>query len=107
MLIYVDLRTDAREVDWFAWEHLDFLAVLAAGNYGARYDLPSTVTSPATAKNALTVGATLMAGTQPLPQGLDVFDIEVNSCMQSVHSLSGPPSMPGRSLCRKGYMSST
>ena len=53
----------AAEVDAFAWEHPDFLPVLAAGNEGLASASPTggvtTVTSPATAKNCLAVGATL------------------------------------------------
>lgn len=53
----------AREVDKFVWEHPDFLPVFAAGNYG-RYSsrFLTTVTSPAVAKNCISVGATLTAG---------------------------------------------
>ena len=52
----------AQEVDKFVWEHQDFLPVFAAGNYGqlaSKY--LTTVTSPAVAKNCLSVGATLTA----------------------------------------------
>lgn len=60
---YGSYTTDSRSVDLFAWDHPDHLAVFSAGNNGidenrdGRVDL-GAVGSPATAKNALTVGAT-------------------------------------------------
>jgi hypothetical protein len=54
--------SDCRATDLFAWDHPDHLAVFAAGNDGrdtngdGRVD-PGAVGSPATAKNALAVGA--------------------------------------------------
>eukprot|EP00164_Ancoracysta_twista_P000510 GFYU01000680.1.p1 GENE.GFYU01000680.1~~GFYU01000680.1.p1 ORF type:complete len:1032 (+),score=235.00 GFYU01000680.1:179-3274(+) len=45
----------AREVDSFAYDHPDFLPVFGAGNNGERG--AGSIVSPATAKNALTVGA--------------------------------------------------
>ena len=52
---YDDLAAD---FDRFAWLHPDFLPVVAAGNAGAAGG-DGTVTSPAVAKNAVAVGATL------------------------------------------------
>eukprot|EP00210_Caulerpa_lentillifera_P000241 g234.t1 len=53
----------AREVDKFVWEHQDFLPVFAAGNYGRLASTYlTTVTSPAVAKNCISVGATLTSG---------------------------------------------
>jgi hypothetical protein len=49
----------AASADKFLFEHPDFLAVFAAGNYGSNQDLPTTVTSPATCKNGVAVGATM------------------------------------------------
>ena len=49
----------AREVDEYAWSHRDFLPVFAAGNFGLSAGAPSTVTSPATCKNGVAVGASL------------------------------------------------
>jgi subtilisin family serine protease len=54
--------SDCRAVDLFAWDHPDHLAFFAAGNAGvdANYNGvidPGSVGSPASAKNALTVGA--------------------------------------------------
>ena len=43
------------DVDWYVWEHPDFLPVFANGNAGSR---ERTVGSPAAAKNVLAVGAT-------------------------------------------------
>ncbi|GLC33292.1 hypothetical protein PLESTF_001326600 [Pleodorina starrii] len=48
----------ARQFDAFAWRNPDFLSVVAAGNNGFN-GLMTTVTSPGTAKNILTVGASL------------------------------------------------
>jgi subtilisin family serine protease len=49
----------AASLDKFLFGHPEFLSVFAAGNYGTNSDLPTTVTSPATAKNCLSVGATM------------------------------------------------
>ncbi|KAI8468820.1 MAG: ATP-binding cassette superfamily [Monoraphidium minutum] len=49
----------AASADKFLFEHPDFLAIFAAGNYGSNQDLPTTVTSPATSKNGVAVGATM------------------------------------------------
>mmetsp|Transcript_22204 Transcript_22204/g.43185 ORF Transcript_22204/g.43185 Transcript_22204/m.43185 type:complete len:1080 (+) Transcript_22204:2-3241(+) len=46
----------ARQMDQFVFEHPEHLVVVAAGNRGT--DGSSSVTSPATAKNVLTVGST-------------------------------------------------
>lgn len=57
----------SREVDLFTWEHQDFLPMFAAGNDGSFSDWQAggerasgeqTITSPATAKNCISVGAT-------------------------------------------------
>jgi hypothetical protein len=51
-----DLYSDGSEAaDAFMWDHPEFLLVFAAGNNGPG---SSTVSSPATAKNVLAVGAT-------------------------------------------------
>ena len=62
-------RLTSREVDEFVWDHPDMLLVFAAGNAGSEETPPGpsrtgagnvdwlSVGSPATAKNALTVGA--------------------------------------------------
>lgn len=60
---YGAYTSDARSTDLFAWDHPDHLAVFAAGNAGRDSDRngvvdPGSVGSPATAKNALAVGAT-------------------------------------------------
>ena len=49
----------AREVDAFAWRRRDFLPIFAAGNFGADARAASTVTSPSTCKNGISVGASL------------------------------------------------
>ena len=50
------------QLDAFVWEHKDFCVLVAAGNDGTDSDgdgkiNPTSVTSPATAKNCITVGA--------------------------------------------------
>lgn len=47
-----------QDIDAFCWYHRDFLPVFAAGNEGSSDGL-SSVTTQGSAKNALTVGATL------------------------------------------------
>ena len=51
------------DMDWYVWEHPDFLPVVANGNEGynqktQQQNIPQTVNSPAAAKNVLAVGAT-------------------------------------------------
>ncbi|GAQ81098.1 Peptidase S8 family with Protease-associated domain [Klebsormidium nitens] len=48
----------SQDVDQFTWTNQDFLPVIAAGNSGAQHNYGPTIYAPATAKNALTVGAT-------------------------------------------------
>lgn len=55
----------AREVDEYHFYHPEFLGMIAAGNDGeflSSNDVESTVSTPATCKNALAVGATLSYG---------------------------------------------
>ncbi|KAG2487047.1 hypothetical protein HYH03_014293 [Edaphochlamys debaryana] len=49
----------AAQYDRFAFRNPDWLSVVAAGNQGANGHMPSTVSSPANAKNTLAVGASL------------------------------------------------
>jgi len=52
----------SQEADLFAWLFQDFLPVFAAGNFGTQlYD--GTISAPATAKNCLAVGESLLADT--------------------------------------------
>jgi subtilisin family serine protease len=51
-----------RQLDEFVWDHKDFCVLVAAGNDGTDADgdgkiNPMSVTSPATAKNCITIGA--------------------------------------------------
>ncbi len=61
--VYGEYDSLSRSTDLFAWENKDFLPVFSAGNSGVDYsydgvvDLDS-ISSPATAKNVLSVGAT-------------------------------------------------
>ena len=64
----------AQEVDKFAYDHPDFLPIFAAGNYGQlSFRYLTTVTSPAVAKNCISVGATL---TSNQPSSFSNDDIE-------------------------------
>ncbi|MBE9568759.1 MAG: S8 family serine peptidase [Proteobacteria bacterium] len=54
--------TQSEQLDRFVWEHKDFCVLVAAGNDGSDNDgdgriNPMSVTSPATAKNCICVGA--------------------------------------------------
>lgn len=49
----------AEKCDEFMWEHPEALLIFAAGNDGCLNDCANSVSSPGTAKNVLTVGATL------------------------------------------------
>ena len=54
--------SQCEQLDRFVWEHKDFCVLVAAGNDGTDRDgdgtiNPMSVTSPATAKNCITVGA--------------------------------------------------
>jgi hypothetical protein len=51
--------TSSYYTDMMTWKNQDFVTIIAAGNYGTSQKYSSTVTSPATAKNCITVGATL------------------------------------------------
>eukprot|EP00191_Tetraselmis_sp_GSL018_P024176 CAMPEP_0177623490 /NCGR_PEP_ID=MMETSP0419_2-20121207/28931_1 /TAXON_ID=582737 /ORGANISM="Tetraselmis sp., Strain GSL018" /LENGTH=1602 /DNA_ID=CAMNT_0019124047 /DNA_START=163 /DNA_END=4968 /DNA_ORIENTATION=- len=66
----------AKGVDQMAWEEPQFLAVIAAGNFGG-LEKDTTINSPATSKNALTVGATLTAESSSLGQVRVVRDGDV------------------------------
>ncbi len=67
----------AGQVDAFMWEHPDMLILFAAGNSGQDLDKdgridPGSVSSPATAKNVLAVGASenyLLSGGNQTPLG--------------------------------------
>jgi subtilisin family serine protease len=48
----------ASKLDSWLYNNQDCISHFAAGNYGENDNLDSTITSPATAKNAVTVGAT-------------------------------------------------
>ena len=70
--------SNSEELDQYVWNRKDFLIVYAAGNQGVDADGdgvvdPSSIISPATAKNCLTVGASESdrpSGSSPAP-GLD------------------------------------
>jgi len=64
----------AIDFDIFAWNYQDFLPVVAAGNFGAQ-DTDSTVSSPSTSKNCLSVGESFLHARStppPLPPGRGV-----------------------------------
>ncbi|GIL83755.1 hypothetical protein Vretifemale_12506, partial [Volvox reticuliferus] len=47
----------ARGYDMFLWKNPDHVSLIAAGNFGLKSAYNSTITSPATAKNVVAVGA--------------------------------------------------
>lgn len=51
----------ASKLDSWLYNNQDCVSHFAAGNYGENDNLDSTITSPATAKNTITVGATKSA----------------------------------------------
>jgi hypothetical protein len=65
----------AMEVDAFAHSHDDFLIVFAAGNIG-HFSHSSTVSSPATCKNCLSVGAS-QTSNQNFIDAIDKVDFSV------------------------------
>ena len=65
----------AREVDEFVWRHRDFLPIFAAGNFGGEVHASSTVTSPSTCKNGMSVGRVVFTQQiRPLLRSLDSLD---------------------------------
>jgi len=71
----------SRGVDTMSWENSEFLAVIAAGNFGG-LATDANINSPGTCKNSLTVGATLTAespnvGQVPVVRDGDVFRVIV------------------------------
>jgi subtilisin family serine protease len=67
----------AASLDRWTHEHDDFVSVVAAGNYGREQRFNSTVTSPATSKNCVAVGATLNLQAGPgEPPRVPVFRAE-------------------------------
>jgi serine protease AprX len=55
---YAEYTYKSQQVDIFLWEHPDAISLIAAGNEGDEFsDEFYTVTPPATAKNAIAVGA--------------------------------------------------
>jgi len=63
-----DYTSDSRSIDWFTNDYPEFLVIFSAGDMGV-----SGVTSPSTAKNALSVGASTTGafGSEPIGQ---IFD---------------------------------
>ena len=80
----------AHDVDQYVWKNRDFLPIFAAGNYGgfamaSSTGTFSTVTSPSTSKNCLSIGATLGAeGPVMRPEQVgDSIDMDVELVKQS------------------------
>jgi hypothetical protein len=79
----------SEDVDEFMWAHPDFLIFFAAGNFGNN---PSTVISPSTAKNVISVGATLR-GTQA--EGMPI----ISSCGPTADGRIKPDlTLPGAAI---------
>lgn len=72
----------AYSVDMYTWRNQDFVSVFAAGNFGAYQQAKTTVTSPATAKNTISVGATLGL----IPNYQASTDVEVRCCAAAVEA---------------------
>lgn len=71
-------------IDAFTWSHQDFLPVFAAGNFGAR-GTDSSVASPATAKNCLSVGQLLALHTSHVGatlQHIALIALYANDCQE-------------------------
>ncbi|KAK3276892.1 hypothetical protein CYMTET_15065 [Cymbomonas tetramitiformis] len=78
-----EYTTTSREVDMYTWQNQDFLPIFAAGNYGEN-SFSRSVTSPATAKNCLAVGATLSTvGDPPYVYG-DVLEADFGPSLEGV-----------------------
>lgn len=68
----------ASKLDSWLYNNQDCISHFAAGNYGENDNLDSTITSPATAKNAVTVGATKSAVANYVSQTIaPVFSLSV------------------------------
>lgn len=68
----------SRDVDYYAWINQYFLPIFSAGNLGVMLSEVSTVSDPATAKNAIAVGATLSPRSQS-PTGFgEAFDLTIS-----------------------------
>lgn len=83
----------SREVDNYCWNNQDFLPVISAGNLGVLVSEISTVSDPATAKNAIAVGASLNSKSQR-PGGFgESFDIRMQggTSVKTVEELFSPP----------------
>lgn len=85
--------------DRFTWTHSDFVPVMAVGNTGEDVRSHSTMSSPASSKNSLTVGATLVGqGKHPVQAG-DVIVMEVEAMKEAfgrsqfkvLQAAHGPP----------------
>jgi subtilisin family serine protease len=68
----------ASKLDSWLYNNQDCISHFAAGNYGENDNLDSTITSPATSKNAVTVGATKTATPNYVSQTIaPVFTLSV------------------------------
>mmetsp|Transcript_31546 Transcript_31546/g.89554 ORF Transcript_31546/g.89554 Transcript_31546/m.89554 type:complete len:1752 (-) Transcript_31546:144-5399(-) len=66
----------AQGVDEMSWENPEFLAIIAAGNFGG-LEKDANINSPGTSKNSITVGATLTAESPSIAQVPVVRDGDV------------------------------
>jgi hypothetical protein len=77
-------------VDLFSWNRPEFLSVVSAGNLGKTARGSSVIASPATSKNALAVGASMVDGPELSAVGqlftMRVKGIHHNSLVYSVNN---------------------
>lgn len=101
---------DAQQTDQFTFENDDFLVVAAAGNDGL-ISPTTTVTSPSTSKNAISVGVSF-TDTEGLISSVDYFDIssqlslvrrhaitDIESCCHFVGSSASETTQVRRTCC--------
>ncbi|GIL56998.1 hypothetical protein Vafri_12273, partial [Volvox africanus] len=77
----------ARGYDMFLWKNPDHLSLIAAGNYGLNSGYNSTITSPATAKNVVAVGAGYRV---PKSEGIMAGVYVIRTIVSSVFTIERP-----------------
>lgn len=90
----------ASKLDSWLYNNQDCISHFAAGNYGENDNLDSTITSPATSKNAVTVGATKSAAVNYVSQTIaPVFMMSVE-----IKRPDKPPQYIGVRLVKAGTL---
>jgi len=88
----------ASKLDSWLYKNQDCISHFAAGNYGENDNLDSTITSPATAKNAVTVGATKSA----MPNYISQTIAKVFMMSVEIKRANKPPQYVGVRLVKAG-----